>query len=36
LVKGEVELKRRGGELVFVKAEEIVAKVHEMVSAPQA
>src|SRR5688572_6546816 len=33
IAKGEVELKRRGGELVFVKAEEIVAKVHEMVFA---
>jgi prolyl-tRNA synthetase len=31
LAKGDVELKRRGGELVFVKSEEIVARVHEMI-----
>jgi prolyl-tRNA synthetase len=31
LAKGEVELKRRGGELVPVKAEEIVARVLELI-----
>jgi prolyl-tRNA synthetase len=31
LAKGEVEIKRRGGELVPVKAEEAVAKIVEMV-----
>jgi prolyl-tRNA synthetase len=33
LAKGEVELKRRGGELVPVKAEEIVARVLELIQA---
>jgi prolyl-tRNA synthetase len=33
LAKGEVELKRRGGELVPVKAEEAVAKVMELLAA---
>ncbi len=33
LAKGEVELKRRGGELVPVKAEEAVTKVLELISA---
>ena len=33
LAKGEVEIKRRGGELVPVKAEEAVAKILEMVRA---
>jgi prolyl-tRNA synthetase len=33
LAKGEVEIKRRGGELTAVKAEEAVAKIVEMVRA---
>jgi len=33
LAKGEVEIKRRGGELTPVKIEQAVAKVLEMISA---
>ena len=35
LAKGEVEIKRRGGELVAVKADEAVAKIVEMVRAAE-
>ncbi len=33
LAKGEVEIKRRGGELMLVKAEEAVARIAELLAA---
>lgn len=33
LAKGEVEIKRRGGEMILVKSEDAVAKVAELIAA---